>query len=194
MANETDQHWVGRCLDGHPDDYRHLVSRYERMVRAYLGGRLRHRAEADEAAHETFARAYAALGRLQEPYSFPNWLMGIADRVVKERLRENRRHSQTVSADMDSLPADPPGDSGEEDLALQQAVSQLAEPYREVILMRYYAGLSCGEMAARLGKPMGTVTKTLSRAYEMLRSSLESEAAGREERNHELRGMPRKVA
>jgi RNA polymerase sigma-70 factor, ECF subfamily len=181
MPDETDLHWVGRCLDGHPDDFRHLVERYERMVRAYAGGRLRGRAEAEEAAHETFVRAYAALGRLREPYSFPSWLMGIAAHVIKERLRENRRRSQTVSSDMESLAADPPGDTGEEDLALRQAVAQLDEPYREVILLRYYAGLSCSEMAARLGRPVGTVTKTLSRAYEMLRSSLEPDAAGREE-------------
>ena len=41
-----------------------------------------------------------------------------------------------------------------------------------MILLRYYEGLSCQEAAARLQLPLGTVTKTLSRAYALLRQEL----------------------
>jgi len=41
-----------------------------------------------------------------------------------------------------------------------------------VILLRYYEGLSCQEVAIRLAVPLGTVTKTLSRAYALLRQEL----------------------
>jgi hypothetical protein len=49
--------------------------------------------------------------------------------------------------------------------------------YREVVLMRYYGGLSCAEIGGNLGVPVGTVTKRLSRAYAMLRESLSSETS-----------------
>jgi DNA-directed RNA polymerase specialized sigma24 family protein len=42
-----------------------------------------------------------------------------------------------------------------------------------VILLRYYEGLSCQEVATRLEMPLGTVTKTLSRAYALLRHELD---------------------
>ena len=42
-----------------------------------------------------------------------------------------------------------------------------------MILLRYYSQLSCNQIAARLGMPLGTVTKTLSRAYALLRQSLQ---------------------
>jgi RNA polymerase sigma-70 factor (ECF subfamily) len=61
-----------------------------------------------------------------------------------------------------------------EDYPLEEAIAVLPESYRRVILLRYYEGLSCQELATRLGMPLGTVTKTLSRAYALLRQELES--------------------
>jgi DNA-directed RNA polymerase specialized sigma24 family protein len=54
-------------------------------------------------------------------------------------------------------------------------VAALPEAYRTVILLRYYGGLSCSGIAAQLDMPLGTVTKTLSRAYALLRDSLQGQ-------------------
>jgi RNA polymerase sigma factor (sigma-70 family) len=51
----------------------------------------------------------------------------------------------------------------------------LPENYRQVILLRYYAEHSCRQIAEQLEIPLGTVTKTLSRAYAILRQSLQQE-------------------
>ena len=58
------------------------------------------------------------------------------------------------------------------DYPLDEAIAALPETYRQVILLRYYEGLSCQEVAIRLDLPLGTVTKTLSRAYARLRQEL----------------------
>jgi DNA-directed RNA polymerase specialized sigma24 family protein len=52
-------------------------------------------------------------------------------------------------------------------------VTALPEAYRTVILLRYYGGLSCSGIAGQLDMPLGTVTKMLSRAYALLRDSLQ---------------------
>jgi RNA polymerase sigma-70 factor (ECF subfamily) len=57
---------------------------------------------------------------------------------------------------------------------LEEAIAVLPESYRQVILMRYYEGLSCQDVATRLAMPLGTVTKTLSRAYALLRQELKA--------------------
>ena len=62
-------------------------------------------------------------------------------------------------------------DSGAE-YPLEEAIAALPESHRQVILLRYYERLSCQEVATRLGLPLGTVTKTLSRAYALLRQEL----------------------
>ncbi len=59
-----------------------------------------------------------------------------------------------------------------DDYPLEEAIAVLPETYRQVILLRYYEGLSCQEIATRLDLPLGTVTKTLSRAYALLRQEL----------------------
>jgi DNA-directed RNA polymerase specialized sigma24 family protein len=58
---------------------------------------------------------------------------------------------------------------------VEKAIAKLSCPFREVILLRYYSGMSCPGIARSLGKPLGTVTKTLSRAYGMLREALREE-------------------
>ena len=60
-----------------------------------------------------------------------------------------------------------------QDYALEAAVAGLPEAYRTVVLLRYYGGLSCSGIAEQLGMPLGTVTKTLSRAYTLLRETLQ---------------------
>ena len=66
----TDRHDIALCLDGHPEAFRQLVARYQAVLLAHLAGRLGDRERAEEAAQETFVRAYFGLGKLKKPASF----------------------------------------------------------------------------------------------------------------------------
>lgn len=165
---KTDGECIKQCLEGRPDAFRHLVARYQGAVLSFLAGKLGGWERTEEAAQETFVRAYFALGRLDKPESLPAWLLGIAGRVVKEQFRQQQR--QRVAARLWAETRPSPEMS--EGYALERAVSSLAEPYRQVVLLRYYGGCSCSDVAERLGMPLGTVTKYLSRAYTMLRDAL----------------------
>jgi RNA polymerase sigma-70 factor (ECF subfamily) len=110
------------------------------------------------------------LKKLRKPESFYSWLLGIAGRVAKEQLR-SLKHRQQDCEVTESIMANA-ADSQEENYPLEEAIAALPETYRQVILLRYYEGLSCQEIATRLALPLGTVTKTLSRAYALLRQEL----------------------
>ena len=88
----TDREYVQRCLDGSPEDYRHLVRRYEGILLAYLTSLLGQWGRAEEVTQEAFVRAYFSLAKLKEPNAFFSWLMGIALRVAKEQQRLQRQH------------------------------------------------------------------------------------------------------
>ena len=60
----------------------------------------------------------------------------------------------------------------EEALQLDEAIAALPDAYRQLILLRYFEQLSCQQIAERLRMPLGSVTKTLSRAYAALRQIL----------------------
>jgi RNA polymerase sigma-70 factor, ECF subfamily len=174
----TDEECVRSCLDGHPEDYRHLLARYQVLLLRRLHHQLGNLGDATEAAQETFVRAYFALGALRKPEAFFSWLFGISDRVVKETRRAALRR-RTV--DLGKIePAAPVSESdavGDE--AVAAAVTSLPDAYREVVLLRFFGGRSCAEIGRDLGVPLGTVTKRLSRAYALLRDSLGTEHGDR---------------
>ena len=168
---EKDGYYVERCLDGHPDDFRHLVRRYQPVLLAHLAGKLGSTDQAEEAAQEALVRAYFNMSKLKEPGKFFSWLLGIAGRVAKEQWRKEkvRRQRELIRASAEE--ASPPELS--QDCGLEATVAGLPDPYRQVILLRYYGGLSCTQIADQLDMPLGTVTKTLSRAYALLREAMQ---------------------
>ena len=165
----TDKEYVERCRDGHSEDFRLLVARYQRPLFSYLAGRLRDHLQAEEAAQESFVRAFLSLKKLRKPESFYSWLLGIAERVAKEQFRslEHRQRDREAAEAMMANATD-----SRKEYPLEEAIAALPESHRQVVVLRYYEGLSCQEVATRLEMPLGTVTKTLSRAYALLRQEL----------------------
>jgi len=165
----ADKEHVERCRDGHPEDFGLLVDRYQKPLYSYLASRVESTSQAEEAAQESFVRAFLSLKKLRKPESFYSWLLGIAGRVAKEQFRaEVHRRQDREAAETMMISAD----VGNEDYPLEEAIAVLPEHHRQVILLRYYEGHSCQEIATRLDLPLGTVTKTLSRAYALLRQEL----------------------
>jgi len=168
---QADKYYVERCLDGHCDDFRYLVRRYQAVLLAHLAGELGNKDSAEETAQETLVRAYFGLDKLKKPESFFSWLLGIANRVVKEQQREKQHYLRIAN----SVPERAPDSRPSQGYALERAIAELPDSYRRVILLRYYGGHSCSQVAEQLGMPLGTVTKTLSRAYATLRKSLQQQ-------------------
>jgi len=167
----TDKEYVERCCDGHPEDFGLLAGRYQKPLFSYLAAQVGNFPQAEEAAQESFVRAFLSIKKLRKPESFFSWLLGIAGRVAKEQFRAelHRRRDSEVAETLMAGAAEP-----SEDYPLEEAMTVLPEIHRQVILLRYYEGLSCQEIATRLAMPLGTVTKTLSRAYLLLRQELQT--------------------
>ncbi len=167
-----DTRCIELCLAGQPETFRHLVTRYQGPLTSFLAGRLGNREQAEEVAQETFVRAYCNLAKMKKPESFLAWLMGIALRALE------RGAEASVSA-----PAGCEGVGGRAartgaapaDCTLERVVSDLPEPHRQIVLLRYFGGRTCAEVASHMQMPLGTVTKYLSRAYVMLRDSLRNQ-------------------
>lgn len=169
---ESDEYCIDQCLNGRPDEFRHLVQRYERPILAFLVRRMGDAEAASEVAQEAFVRAFFRLKTLKKGSSFFPWLTSIAQRVMLETFRRQRRVRSLSEAATPIAHAN--GDGMGDDGELAEAVDSLPDIYREVTILRYFGGLSCAEVGERLGIPLGTVTKRLSRAYALLRRSLTS--------------------
>lgn len=101
-------------------------------------------------------------------------MLGIADRVAREFSRARRRHHAhlDIEAVAGFTQPDLSENNSQAGAELSQAVAELPEAYRQVILMRFYGGQSCAEIGRNLGVSLGTVTSRLSRAYALLREAL----------------------
>ncbi|MCL2640028.1 MAG: RNA polymerase sigma factor [Phycisphaerales bacterium] len=166
---------IASCLSGEKgaaEAYRTLVERYQKPLMALIRGKGTGQESADEILQETFVRGYVNLARLGKHDAFFPWLVGIATRVAQEMLRNEARQRDIARQSLWVNPRMSDSNGPMPDLELEKAVAELAEPYREVVLLRYYGSLSCSEVADRLDMPLGSVTKTLSRAYGMLREQL----------------------
>ncbi len=147
-----------------------LVERYVRAVLARQFAWTRDAAAAEDLAQESFLRAWQGLSRLQDPQAFGSWLLSIAGFVGQEWRR--RRASELKAREQRAAPP-APRKEGDVVLPLARAISELAPEVQQLLALRHDRGMSCEEIARESGRPLGTVTKTLSRAYEQLRSRLE---------------------
>jgi RNA polymerase sigma-70 factor, ECF subfamily len=159
---------VQRCLAGDPAAFRPLVERYERVLFTVALRMLGDPDEATDAAQDAFVRAYQKLGSFDQGHKFFSWLYRI---LVNECLNVRRSRRPLVPADETLVGPDNPHRSAEQAelrAAVQVALLQLSAPYREVVVLRHFAGLSYQEMAETLDVPEKTVKSRLYSARQRL--------------------------
>ena len=180
----TDERLVELALDGDEEAFGLLVRRYQRRLTAFLSQLVGDLELARELSQEAFVRAWSALSRFDPKYRFSTWLFRIAHNLGIDQLR--RRRLKTVSlyrtdAEGDEVEVvspdtekDPLGHLENHALAseLRQVIDELRPEYRELVLLRHFAGLSYQEIADFKEMPLGTVNNKLFRAHSVLRNAL----------------------
>jgi len=172
----SDERLVEETLQGDAKAFQVLIKRYWRMVfsLAYRGARNVN--DAEDIAQESFLSAIGSLHRLKDRSKFSSWLYGLTLNTTRSFLRKKARTPSLPEPPYET-PAEGPsllaGMEDEERMnALLHAIAELKPIYRVVIEMRYMEGLSCEEIARRLGEPSGTVRSRICRASAILRRKL----------------------
>ena len=124
----------------------------------------------EDAVQEAFLKAYRAMDSFRGESSEKTWLMRIAINVC----RDFQRTPWYRFTDRWVKPEDLKGSSEPEmgDDTVSGAIMALPAKYKDVIVLRYYQGLSIKEIAQVLSLPPSTVSTRLSRARERLHSQL----------------------
>lgn len=163
---------IEAAVGGDHSAFASLVERYERLVWTICWNILRDYHATQDVTQETFLVAHRRLAELRQPDSFGSWVSSIARR---EALRCRKRKASVRSEQLvESLitAADSSVVPGHD--ALLVAVSTLPEHERTVTVLRYLHGHSVAEISAFTGRPVGTVTKQISRALNRLRNKLDT--------------------
>jgi RNA polymerase sigma factor (sigma-70 family) len=137
--------------------------------------------DGEDAVQEAFIKAHRALPRFRVGAPFRPWLLRIVANEARNSSRRSRRQLQLALRDGQRAPAGTPSDPGDlvvgvdERRQLLRALTMLPVGDREVIALRWFAGLSEAEMAMALACRPGTIKSRLSRALERLRAALPEE-------------------
>jgi RNA polymerase sigma-70 factor (ECF subfamily) len=148
-----------------------LVRRYQRAVLSTAWSVLHDYHSAQDVAQDSFFQAYRNLGSLRDARTFGPWLLTLTRREAVKRSRKIR-----VAIAIESVPenaistAVPTWNEPFEDLV--KSVGRLPEHEQEVVVFHYIEAYSVTEVAELTGRPVGTVTKQLSRAIHRLREWL----------------------
>lgn len=190
----SDQELVASCKQGSQDAFGWLVDKYWASVVGTVLPLLGNPDDVEDAAQETFIRAYRCLDDLKDPDKLPAWLHTIARNAARKMLRQRRLEQQRLpdyelKSDLLNSDLQVPLEYRE----LRALVNSLAPPDRAVVTLFYLAGMELNRIAEQLGIPVGTAKSRLHRSRKLMRERIRDMAPKSHERTDPLNKPPRDV-
>ena len=200
MTNEAD--WIREARAGDQSAFGRLVMAYQKPVYNLTYRMLGNAAEAEEAAQETFLRAYTHLGSYDPKRPFRSWLLSIASHYCIDRLRRRRitwLPLEDEIATVDGAAEISPRAQGEgltpvnlasetpnpettvvreeREALIQQLLDSLSPTDRAAITLLYWYDCSYKEIAETLDLTVSAVKSRLHRARRALAERIEGETS-----------------
>jgi RNA polymerase sigma-70 factor (ECF subfamily) len=175
---DQDDVWlVRRVADGDRDALAALYQRHGRVVMAQLTLAVGEPALSEEILQDTMLAVWRGASSFRGDSAVRSWIIAIARRQARDRLRRQPMRAASDVADLSGLPAP---EAGPEEVVIERAeakviadaVGQLGRLHREVLGLAFGAGLTLAETAAVLEVPVGTVKSRLSAARAALARAL----------------------
>ncbi|MGH7041673.1 MAG: sigma-70 family RNA polymerase sigma factor [Acetobacteraceae bacterium] len=168
---------LARCAVGERRAFRRLYDGWAPRLHAVALAITRQPALAADAVQEAFVQAWQQAGRFDPARgSAEAWLVSLARYraldIIRARTREEPGYEPPEVADeapdaLDRLLGDAAG------AALHRCLGELEPERRRLVALAFVEGLSHGDLAQRLGMPLGTVKSSIRRSLIALRGCLE---------------------
>lgn len=163
---------IEKCKKGKPEAFRFLVERYQRQAVGHAVAILGNREDAQDAVQEAFVDAFRAINRFDAARRFYPWFyVLLRHRCFKMTARRRPAEDVEETEILHAQAGVPP----EERFALEKALLSLPAEDCEIIVLKYFDGLSYEELAEHLQIPHGTVMSRLFYARKQLRAKLNGE-------------------
>jgi len=167
---------VREARDGDAWAFGLLFDHYHLPVYRYIASRVHRPSDAEDLTQLVFVKALEALPRYEaRGIPFGGWLFRLARNAIIDQVRTRRDHLPLVTAmTRETEEASPEAAAAlRDDLdRVAGALADLTDDQREVIELRFFAGLSVDEAAAAMGRQAGTIRGLQFRAIASLRRSL----------------------
>jgi len=175
---------AARATEGDRAAYGELYERYVDRIFRYIYFKVGDRGQAEDLTSQTFMKAWDAIGDYEwRDHPFGAWLFRIAHNLVVDYHRARRDHLALDDASRQlEARASRDGIRPERVLAealtmerVRHAIGRLTEEQQQVLVLRFFEGLSTGEVADSMGKRRGAIRGLQFRALSALRDLLHRE-------------------
>jgi RNA polymerase sigma-70 factor (ECF subfamily) len=193
-VSEDEKDWIIRSQKHDDEAFAHLVELYQKPVYNLCFRMLGEAGEAEDAAQESFWRAYQALKRYDPQRPFITWLLSIAAHYCIDQIRKRR----AVVIPIEILPEGDIRDNmptpeshfsrREEQQQVRRLLECLGPEDRAAIVMSYWHEMSDQEISQALSISVSAVKSRLFRARRELAQRWQADqrtSAGIERRQHE---------
>jgi len=178
--------WIEQASQGNHEAFARIVQAYQKPVYNLCFRMLGNQVEAEDAAQETFLRAYNNLHRYDPNRRFLNWILSIASNHSIDRLRRRRNihislEDAPYAEQLQSKSETPhqQAERSEDAEAVQHWINQLSPNYRTPLVLLYWYGYSYEEIAETLKLSVPAVKSRLHRARKQVAELMLAEQATR---------------
>lgn len=181
-----EREWIAQARQGNLAAFAHLVQAYQRPVYNLAYRMLGNVQDAEDAAQETFLRAFQHLQTYDPRRRFATWILSIASHYCVDRLRRQRRPWVSLEEPAaENLPSASELDledaaaARETDDEVQELLRLLEPRDRLVVVLYYWYEMSHSEIAEATGASVSAVKSRLHRARLALAQALQEREAAR---------------
>ncbi len=164
---------IDAAKDGEVAAREWLVCEYTPVAFRFAYRLLGNEQDARDAAHDTMIKVLKNLHRYDDNYKFSTWLLGITRNTCIDEFR--RRKRRPIGAEIDAVDARPRPDEltarQRRAARLHEALGEVPEMYREMLILYHFEHLKYQEIADLLDLPLGTVMNRIFRARRKLRAA-----------------------
>jgi RNA polymerase sigma-70 factor, ECF subfamily len=167
---EQIKYWVDRAKEYDTEAFGKLYDLYYDKIYSYVYFKLGNRFEAEDVAEQVFLKALESISGFEwKGYPFSAWLFRIASNLVIDHYRSNKYEMVDYEGEIfvDSNTDRCPERSALREFNRQEVVNALktlTEDQRQVIVLRFIAGLTNDEVAKTINKSVGAVKVLQHRA------------------------------
>lgn len=166
-----DEKRINEAIAGSKEAFCSLYGDYKDRLYRYALYRLGDPTEAEDAVSDCVLAAWQGIGSLRSEKAFGTWIFRILSNCCASRIREMiglRENLERIHSSGSGNASAPPSLSVE----LAEALSQLREEEREIVLLSIIGGFSSTEIAALTDLAPGSVRSKLSRSLAKMREFL----------------------
>lgn len=170
--NETERltSIVAKCQAGSEEGFAELVDMFSASCYGYFYRLTGNNEVANDLLSELFIRLVEKIGSFRGG-SFKSWIFKVASNIFYDHLRDQQRQKKLLEGKAERLDNSSAkvGHALEVDDELQAGLAKMDGETVELLMMRYYSGMSFKELSKHRGEPIGTTLAKVRRALIKLR-------------------------